>query len=265
MKKKTVALLLSCVLIVGCVIGGSLAWLTAKSAEVKNVFTTSDINIELLEHNYDPETNTLKTSESDTPVTRITNYKMVPGFTLPKDPWVTVKAGSEKCYVFVQANESGSCAVDTTAYDFDDFLKYAVDTTEGTGWIAGTGLNANKQVDYAHNGVPVGVYFRVVNEGTEDQKFDILGSGSWDSDDADNDADASWSEKEVYVRWDVTKEMMNAMNESGAVKPTLTFTAYACQFYSSNAVPEDETDAHYDEGGTKFTPAEAWDLVKPNS
>lgn len=62
MKKRTLALLVALVLVVGCIIGGTLAWLTAKTDAVVNTFTTSDIDVTLTE-----------TEEE---------YKMVPGYTI---------------------------------------------------------------------------------------------------------------------------------------------------------------------------------------
>ena len=67
MKKKTLALLAALVLVIGCIIGGTLAWLTAKSDVVTNTFTTSDITVELKE-------------------TTGTQYKMIPGYAIRKDP-----------------------------------------------------------------------------------------------------------------------------------------------------------------------------------
>lgn len=81
MKKKSLALLVAVVLVIGCVIGGTLAWLTDSTEQVKNTFTTSDIDITLTE-------------------TTGTEYKMVPGYTIAKDPKATVLAGSEECVPF---------------------------------------------------------------------------------------------------------------------------------------------------------------------
>ena len=86
MKKKTLALVLALTLLVAGVVGGTLAWLTDRTAEVKNTFTVGDINIDLTETTAD--------------------YKMVPGNTIAKDPTVTVKANSEACWLFVQVTES---------------------------------------------------------------------------------------------------------------------------------------------------------------
>lgn len=86
MKKKTLALVLALTLLVAGVVGGTLAWLTDRTAEVKNTFTAGDINIDLTETTAD--------------------YKMVPGNTIAKDPTVTVKANSETCWLFVEVTES---------------------------------------------------------------------------------------------------------------------------------------------------------------
>ncbi len=86
MKKKTLALVLALTLLVAGVVGGTLAWLTDQTAEVKNTFTVGDINIGLTETTAD--------------------YKMVPGNTIAKDPTVTVKANSEACWLFVQVTKS---------------------------------------------------------------------------------------------------------------------------------------------------------------
>lgn len=132
MKKKTVALLLASIFVLGLTAGGTLAWLTDTTEAVTNVFTTGRLDIELTE----------ETGET---------YKMVPGHVLGKDPKVTVKAESEKCYVFVK--------IDVTD-NFGDFLSY--DGVED-GW---TEL---KDVE----GV-TGVYYRIVDEKDTDQPFYVI-------------------------------------------------------------------------------------------
>lgn len=125
MKKKTLALVLALTLLVAGVVGGTLAWLTNQTAEVKNTFTVGDINIGLTE--------------------TTTDYKMVPGNTIAKDPTVTVKANSEACWLFVKVTESAN---------LDDFITYAI----ATGW---TELEA-------------GVYYREVPASAADQTFSVL-------------------------------------------------------------------------------------------
>lgn len=100
-------LIVACIaLVAGLAIGGTIAWLSAKTGEVVNTFTVGNIDIKLEEHDYLPETNTLNKAEGVETVQTNDDYKIIPGVDLPKDPFVTVKAGSEACYVFVQIKES---------------------------------------------------------------------------------------------------------------------------------------------------------------
>ena len=122
MKKKSVALLLALVLVFGVAAGGTLAWLTAQSDTVVNTFTTSDIKVELKE-------------------TTGTEYKMIPGYTISKNPKATVLAGSEECYLFVKLDKSAS---------FDTYLEYVI----ADGWTKLDGVDT--------------VYYRVV-DGTTNQ------------------------------------------------------------------------------------------------
>lgn len=95
MKKKVLSIV-AVVLVICCAIGGTLAWLTAKSDDVVNTFTPSNIKIELKE----------TTGE---------NYKMIPGYTITKDPKATVLAGSEECWLFVKIEKSAN---------FNQYLTY---------------------------------------------------------------------------------------------------------------------------------------------
>lgn len=126
--KKALFIMLSAALIVCTTVAGTLAWLTDTTAPVVNTFTVGDINIELKE----------TTGET---------YKMVPGIELVKDPTVTVKAGSEACWLFVKVVKSGN---------FDSFMTFEM----ADGWIALSG--------YA------GVYYRNVDATNADTGFDVL-------------------------------------------------------------------------------------------
>ena len=77
--------LLALVLVIGCVAGGTVAWLVAKTDPVVNTFTYGDINITLTETK---------------PVNR--QAKIIPGTNIVKDPKVTVTDGSEDCWLFVK-------------------------------------------------------------------------------------------------------------------------------------------------------------------
>ena len=181
MKKKTFVLLLALVLIAGAAVGGTLAWLTAKSDTVVNTFTTSDIEITLVE-----------TKGGDD-----REFKMIPGCTIAKDPKVTVKAGSEKCYLFVKIEELNS------------FSSFMTDTV-AAGWTALNDADSDGVADD-------GVYYRVIDTAGMGIAYSVL------------------ADDQVTVKGEVTKAMMNGLTET--TYPTLTFTAYASQFSKNNTAP----------------------------
>ena len=121
--------LLALVLVIGCVAGGTVAWLVAKTEPVVNTFTYGNINIALAE-----------TTGED--------YKIIPGKDISKDPKVTVKGGSEACWLFVKVEESGTFVADKVTYAIDK------------DWTA---LEGEK-----------GVYYRKVAAVTADTDFSVL-------------------------------------------------------------------------------------------
>lgn len=127
-RNRRIAMTVALVLVVALVsVGGTIAWLTDKTGEVVNTFTVGNIDITLAE--------------------TTTDYKMVPGNTIAKDPTVTVKAGSEDCYLFVKVEKSPN---------FDTFLTY----TMAEGW---TELTAGS-----------GIYYRVVLATDTTKTFSVL-------------------------------------------------------------------------------------------
>lgn len=131
LKKKSFALLTALALVMGCAIGGTLAWLTDSTEEVKNTFTTSNIEIDLDE------------TTGDT-------YTMKPGWTIEKDPKVTVEAGSEACYLFVKLEKS---------LNFDNFMTFEM----AEGWTELTGVEGVTDV-----------YYRTVATNAAAQNFPVL-------------------------------------------------------------------------------------------
>lgn len=127
-RKSALVVVLTLVLVIGCSVGATLAWLTASSGPVTNTFTTSNIEITLTE-------------------TTGAEYKMVPGYTIRKDPKVTVTAGSEVCYLFVKLEESDN---------FDSYLSYEM----ADGWTALTGVS--------------GVYYREVQTSDMGTEISVL-------------------------------------------------------------------------------------------
>ena len=145
MKKKLIALALVTIIAVMAIAGSSLAWLQDTTETVTNTFTEGKVDIDLYEHDYLPDSNTLDTGKK---VTVNADYKMVPGKVLPKDPTVVVKATSEASYVFVKVEEIN---------DVDVFLTYSIDTTVWT---------ALPDVD--------GVYYKAVGYTAADTEYNVL-------------------------------------------------------------------------------------------
>ena len=107
---KMFIMMLALVLVFGCAVGGTIAWLTATSATVENTFTYGDINIKLEE-------------------TTGNNYKIIPGVNIHKDPKVTVEKDSEACYLFVKVEKTGT------------FVEGKVTYTIDSGWTPLTGVD----------------------------------------------------------------------------------------------------------------------------
>lgn len=96
MKTKTIAMILAMVMMVVGLVGATLAWLTDKTSTITNTFTTSNISVTLEE-------------------TTGTKYKMIPGYTIDKNPKATVGTGSEECWLFVEVVKSDN---------FDTYMEY---------------------------------------------------------------------------------------------------------------------------------------------
>ena len=129
---RTFIAMLALVLVIGCAVGGTVAWLVSSTDPVVNTFTYGDINIGLGE-------------------TTGTDYKIVPGVDIEKDPKVTVKANSEACWLFVKVEGTGTFVTGKVTYSI------------ATGWTQGDGTK-----------IPANVYYREVDAATTDLKFNVL-------------------------------------------------------------------------------------------
>jgi len=212
--KKLIAMLLVMALLVGGAVGGTLAWLLDKTNTITNTFTDSDINITLTE--------SASTNPDDNDSSGNTNsYQMIPGHIIAKDPKVTVANDSEDCWLFVKVTES------TT---LDAYIAYAI----ADGWETVEGTKGSGEY----------VIGRKVMKTASQKSFDILGGGTYpNTTENTTDDEYPWTTNQVLVKPEVTKQMMDSIDE-GAVKPTLTFTAYAVQLKNSN--------------NTEFSVAQAW-------
>lgn len=100
---RNLLLIVSMMLVVAMAsVGVTVAWLTDKTDEIVNTFTAGNITISLDEHVYDLENNALTTELVSGDNRGNANYKIVPGVDLPKDPYITIGANSEECWLFVK-------------------------------------------------------------------------------------------------------------------------------------------------------------------
>ena len=125
--KKTLTVVIALVLVVVMSVAGTVAYLTASTGPVVNTFTVGNIDITLAETTSD--------------------FKMVPGNDIAKDPKVTVLAKSEACWLFVKVEKSPN---------LDSFVIYDI----ADGWTALTGVD--------------GVFYREVAASESNQEFAVL-------------------------------------------------------------------------------------------
>lgn len=133
-KAFTAMLALTLVLAAYWAVGGTAAWLAAKSEPIASTFTFGDINITLTE-----------TDHQEGPT------KIIPGVDIPKALKVTVQANSVDCWLFVKVEQTGTFVPDKVTYAIAD------------GWTKGDGSQ-----------IPTNVYYREVNTATTDSVFSVL-------------------------------------------------------------------------------------------
>ena len=191
---KLVVAMLAVTLLIGCAIGGTVAWLTAKTDPVVNTFTYGDIDIELNETK---------------PANR--EAKIIPGVNIEKDPKVTVKANSEACWLFVKVK----------AENWPNFVKedgtlkvaYAIDNN----WTKGDGTK-----------IPSDVYYRSVTASNADQPFGVLSgdkitvSDELTKAEINNLNDAAKTPKLTFTAYAVQKDGIADAATAWAKVPTTT-------------------------------------------
>ena len=173
-------LVLALALIVGVAGGATFAWLTATSDTVVNTFTYGDISIELKETTGD-------------------SYKIIPGVDIEKNPKVTVKAGSEACWLFVKVEEENWPEfADSEGENTVRKVNYGI----ADGWTALTGVE--------------NVYYRTIDDAvTADTEFYVLKG---------ND---TYPKGVITVSDTLTK--IDIKSISTTTPPKLSITAYAIQ------------------------------------
>ena len=117
-KAVTAMLALTLVLAAYWAVGGTAAWLAAKSEPIASTFTFGDINITLTETDHQEQ------------------IKIIPGVDIPKDLKVTVQADSVDCWLFVKEEKTGTFVAGKVTYAFAD------------GWTKGDGSQIPENVYY---------------------------------------------------------------------------------------------------------------------
>lgn len=117
-KAVTAMLALTLVLAAYWAVGGTAAWLAAKSEPIASTFTFGDINITLTETDHQEQ------------------IKIIPGVDIPKDLKVTVTADSVDCWLFVKVEQTGTFV--------DGKVTYAI----AEGWTKGNGSPIPENVYY---------------------------------------------------------------------------------------------------------------------
>ena len=132
-KSRAIIILISVICTIAICVGTTFALLSTFSGPVDNTFTVGKVEITLTE------------SSGNT-------YHILPGATLKKDPVVTVKNGSEDCWLFVKVKESPT---------LHHYLTYGIDS----GWTALDGESD--------------VYYRSVEKPSADLNYYILDGNSY--------------------------------------------------------------------------------------
>ena len=186
---KGIALALVLVLLLGCGIGGTIAWLLDTTPTVTNTFTVGKVDLTLVESPYDVANN-----KYGSPAEGVTNnYPMIPGNTYIKDPKVTVTANSEDCWLFVKVDTVNNPAT---------YLDY---TLAISNW------------ETVETGANYTVYYKEVFRSTTDQDWNLLT--------ADKNG-ITVTVKDTIVNKGTATEGTVAMPDN---TPQLVFTAYAVQ------------------------------------
>lgn len=137
---KVVVLLLAVVLLIGCVAGGTIAYLMAKSSTVNNTFVAGEIG-------------TLTLSE-----TTGNSYIVTPGVDIKKDPTVTFNGNNVAAYVFLK--------VEATGWDVsgsDTTYTYSIGTNQDMKWE----LNGWTKLED-------GVYYKEVAANAGEQSWSVI-------------------------------------------------------------------------------------------
>lgn len=167
MKARKILVSLAALALVAAIsIGGTIAYLTSQD-QVVNTFTVGKVNIVLNEAAANPDGSLIENADR----VKANSYKLLPGHTYNKDPMVTVKGGSEDCYVkmtvtFSKASELDAIFASTGGADMISIFK----GYDNTNWIL---KNVSKDAN-ANTRTYEFWYKEVVESPTADKALDAL-------------------------------------------------------------------------------------------
>ena len=239
MKKRTIALLMAAVMLFGVTVSGTIAWLTAEADEVVNTFTVGDIEIILDESDIDDSDNDNSTEDRD----NANEYKMIPGNTYVKDPMVTVVAGSEECYIFIEIIEERNTRTDLEG----KIIQYSINSED---WTRVTG--ATKEVYYYRTTVNALEAESNILVGTDIENQDVKGSTILATNTAGTNITINSKLTQAMIQaldgivnaedYDSEGEANAAAAAEVAARPKLTFKAYAVQAANMDANSNNQND-----------------------
>lgn len=145
---KLVVLLLAIVLLIGCVAGGTFAWLIAESGPVENTFVAGSIG-----------TLTLVETDEDK------SFTIIPGDDIEKDPTVTFNSSID-AYVFVSITATGWDLSDKT-YNINSNKDSGSDDT-GLTWTVSDDWTVLDATAYP------GVYYKAVKATDSPRSWSII-------------------------------------------------------------------------------------------
>lgn len=197
---KVVGLLLAAVLLIGCVVGGTVAYLMTNTNTVTNTFVVGDIG-------------TLKLYENDTEITEPTtnSFDIIPGADIAKKveveySYTNTEAGYDDVpvYVFVKVGATGWTADNTKMnYTVSEGSKELLSWSIASGWT------------YLPDETDGNVYYRVVAEDGNLGKTLVIAANSGEGNTGN-----------IEVSSDITKaNIASVMADAGDI----TITAYAIQ------------------------------------
>ena len=193
--KKGLIIAAAMILAVCLGIGGTLAYLFVTSNTVTNTFAYGDIEIELKEHQW-ADGNLDKSKE----VEANTTYKVIPGVTEKKDPFVRVKANSVDCYVYVTVENNLVIGTDVVGI-LDIATGWEYLTTKGNTTL------------YRYN--------TIVKSSDQDQVLPVFTTVTYDKDKILKENIASLNGKKIIVKAYAYQQVNVQQSEADAAIKTL--------------------------------------------